>query len=155
MVCENGYALDSVRVLTSNYERPHLLPTPPACVVELRRMRVSGSSAMLLDCRADAAGGKRAARMSSTVQMRTGKVALTGTGSSERAYRRWASRAAKSEDATAGQSRSVRRGARRHLARGVLGGPGASDTSLAGKLVEGADWRSPCDLICQRHSPVR
>ena len=37
------------------------------------------------------------------------------------------------------------RGARRHLARGV-GHP------LVGKLVEGADWRSPCDLICQRHS---
>ena len=30
--------------------------------------------------------------------------------------------------------------------------PGASDTPLAGKLVEGAGWRSPCDLICQRHS---
>ena len=33
--------------------------------------------------------------------------------------------------------------------------PGASDTPLAGKLVEGAGWRSPCDLICQRRSPVR
>ena len=54
--------------------------------MELIRMRVPGSRAMLLDCRADAGGGKRVARMSSTVQMRTWKMVPTPAAASVRTY---------------------------------------------------------------------
>ena len=147
MVCESGYALHSVRVLTSSYERPHLLPTPPACVVELIRMRVPGSRAMLLDCRADAGGGKRVARMSSTVQMRTWKMVLTPAAASVRTYD-------EQVEQQKARTRQLDEGDECGEGRDDIW-PGASDTSLSGKLVESADWRSSCDLICQRNSPGR